>query len=148
MSAGVLEFDLSQIKADIRDFPDGAYYARVVNAEPDVSKTSGNPMLVITFEVSSEEWGQGEIREYLTANNDFGRRKAKVLAAALADVPANQVAEWAKENQTITFAARDLIGGELIIHIADQERKETGKVYKSIVNPFYSALSEAEEILG
>jgi hypothetical protein len=132
--------DLSNVGADIRNFPDGVYEASIKSAKLDVSKRTANTTLAMEIEIYSPVHGTAVLRDWLSPAFEA---KVKHFWVALNDLTEEQVAA----SPVVELNPPDLVGAQLLVKLGEQENKETGKVYKSLVGPWYYPLSRATDLL-
>lgn len=146
-----LEFNLNEISADISEWPEGIYYARVKKAEMAISKSSNNPMLVIDFELWDETYGSGVVRDWITQGNDFGARKGKALILAINDVTLEESEAFQAENPTVTLTPQYLMqdgGAELLVNMVKRPSKDGQRLFANVGGINYAPISQADELLA
>lgn len=131
--SGTLVVDLSGVQCDIRDFPDGPVEATIKSAKYDISERSGQPMIVVQFEIFHPEVGSSEIRDFLVASFP---RKIKGFWQALNNYSVEEMKEQANvEIDPLTLEGAQLI---LVLGMREKQDKEGNKVMrKDIVAPWY-----------
>jgi len=133
--------DLSNIQASIATWPVGPCEATVKSAKLDVAQKSGNQMVVMELELYHPTAGTTTIRDYLPQGFPA---KVKSFWRALNDYSEEQIAA----NPEAVIEPADLVGAQFLVQIGDRENKESGKVYRGIVAPWYYPLSQATELLA
>lgn len=128
--------DVSQVEADIRSFPDGPVEATIKTVTPDVSK-KGNNMLVLEVELYHPAVGSVTTRDWLPSNFPA---KVKAFWMAVNDFTEEQIAA----DPQLKIEPDELKGAQLIVHLGLDEDKETKKVYKKIVPPWYYPISRTD----
>lgn len=134
--------DVSNVESNIQEFANGIYEAKVVAAKYDVSKSSNDTMIVLQIEIYHPSYGSAKLRDWLPPSFPA---KCLNFFMALNDYSREDVAEMVEVEIP---EPQELVGAEILIQLGEQENKQTGKVYKSIVGPWYYPLSRAGELLG
>lgn len=150
-----LEFNLNEISDDISDWPEGVYFARVAKAEMSISR-SGNPMLVVDFELWDERRGSGRVRDWILSNNDFGLRKGKKLILAINDVSPEEEAAFIADNQNVQLSPQYLMqdgGAELLVNMVkrpgrNKDGTPSDRMFANVGGIFYAPVSQADELLA
>lgn len=147
-SGAALEFDLTKVSSDINEWPIGWYFARVKGAEMDISKSTNNPMMVIEWELHDENHGTGTLRDYITANSDFGQRKAKALITAINDINPEDIGAFVAENPTVRLTPEYVINQECLVNLGKQPgRNDPTRMFAQVSGIGYAPLSSAETLL-
>ena len=113
------------------------YEATVENVKSDVSKT-GNPMLKFNLRIYSPTLGEAVIKDNLPMAFPA---KVKAFWMAFNDFSEEDlsgVKEVAIDN------VQDLEGAQILVQLGDQENKESGKVYRTVVAPWYYPTSRGD----
>lgn len=129
--------DISDVTADIRNFPPGVYEATVENAKPDVSQT-GNPLIRMDLRVYSPKHGEAILKDNLPAAFPA---KVKAFWMAYNDWTEEDIAD-VKEVEIDDVS--ELNGAQILIQLGDQENKTNGKTYRTVVSPFYYPISRLD----
>lgn len=147
-SGAALEFDLTKVSTDLNEWPNGWYFARIKEAEMDVSKSSNQLMMVITWELHDENLGTGTVKDYITANSDFGQRKAKALITAVNDIAPEDVGAFVAENPQVRLTPEYMQNKECLVNLGKQPgRNNDGRMFATISGTGYAPLSSAEDLL-
>lgn len=129
--------DISDVTADIRTFPPGVYEATVEDPKTDVSK-KGNPLIKFNLRVYSPKHGEAVIFDNLPSAFPA---KVKAFWLAFNDWTEDDMADM---SEVEIDDVNDLDGAQILIQLGDQENKQTGKVYRTVVSPFYYPISRID----
>ena len=132
-----LQVDISNIAADIRTFPNAALEAKVLSAELDVARSSGAPLIRLEYEIYHPTAGTTKLRDTLPSNFPA---KVKSFWMAVNDFSAEEMAEQPK----VDIDPDTLVGATIIVQLGEQENKESGRVYKTVVAPWYYPISRVD----
>jgi hypothetical protein len=126
--SGTINFDISGIETDIRDFPDGPVEAEIAKAEIEVSK-AGNPMIVVSFKVFHPEVGTAIVKDHLVpSDKPFAKKKVATFYGAFN----GQTLEEVRQYESLDLNPVELVGGRLIVVLGQNDNG-----YKQLVPPFY-----------
>lgn len=113
----IVEFDFSEVQASLRDFPPGPVEAEIIEATAEISKNSGNPMIVIKFEVTHPNHGSARLTDYLSPG--FAAKGAKFWQAI------NSMSEdELRSQEQVGIDADNLVGSRLIV-VLDEGEEDT-----------------------
>lgn len=132
--------DISDVTADIRTFKPGVYEATVEDPKADVSST-GNPMIKMKLRVYHPDLGEAVISDTLPAAFPA---KVKAFWMAYNDFTEEDLAGV---NEVAIDNEKDLEGAQILIQLGDQENKQTGKTYRTVVAPWYYPVSRQDLLL-
>lgn len=131
---------VADIESSIREFPNGVYEAKVTEAKYDVSKKTNDTMIVLKLEIYHPVHGTASIRDWLPPSFPA---KCFAFYLALNDWTRDQV-----DTDDIELPEPpDLVGAEILVQLGEQESKTDGKMYKTLIGPWYYPLSRAAELL-
>ena len=129
--------DISNIPANIQDFPAGAVEATILSAKMDVSKEKGNPLIRLEWEVYHPAVGTAILKND-TLPSAFPA-KVKAFWQALNAFTNEDMADQ-PEAQIDPDA---LVGAQLILQIGPKE-SSNGKVYTSVLTPWYYPITRTD----
>ena len=135
---GKLEYSLTSVTNDVRDFPAGAIEAKILNAEVEVS-SKGNPMVAVTLEVVHPKYGTATFRDWLVPK--FPPKVARFWQA-VNHLTSDQLSEF----QEIELDTDTLIGATLIAVLAETTTDKDGISRKNLDPPFYYADTELDKL--
>lgn len=122
--------DLSKATSNLSEWPNEFVEATVDDAKIDISKSSGEPMLVLELEVYHPDHGSAKIRDYLPSGFES---KSKAFYQAFNRLSNEEV----NAETEIDIDPDNLTGGTVIVKLGEQE--VNGKIYKRIDAPWYLA---------
>jgi hypothetical protein len=129
--------DISKVEASLRDFPNVPVEAKIVSADLDVAKSSGAPIIRLEFEIYHPDVGTTTIRDVLPHNFPA---KVRAFWMALNDFTPEQMQNQSK----VEINPLELVGASMIVQLGERENPATGKIYKSVVSPWYYPLSRVD----
>lgn len=94
-------------------------------------------MVAMELELYHPSVGTATIRDTLPISFPA---KVKAFWMALNDLSPEQIAG----EPNVAIEPEELVGAQFIVQLGEQENKQTGKVYKSIVAPWYYPLSRVD----
>lgn len=128
--------DISDVQASIRDFPNHAVEAEVKSAKRGLSQTH-NLKVDLELEIYHPDVGTAIIRDNLPAAFPA---KVKAFWMAINDLTSEDMAEQTQ----VEIDPAALVGARLIVQLGEQESKTNGKIYKTIVAPWYYPTSRTD----
>lgn len=129
-----MTFNAENVRQPLVSWPDGPVTATINAAELTTSKSSGEPMIVVEFEVFHPEYGTSTLRDYLPFA--FGA-KCTAFYQSFYRLNAQELkAEMAENNGDLELDDQELVGGTMIVVLGDVENQD-GKTYKNVVAPWY-----------
>lgn len=137
-----LSVNLAGVESGLRDFPVGVYPARITKAELDVSKNTGQPMIVVWLEIHHPMLGSGTLRDWLVVTFPA---KIKTFYQAVNNYTAQELAEAVNRNPDIELDPQELVGAELLVQIGEEpSQNDPSKLYKKVVSPFFYPVSRSD----
>lgn len=138
----MFKVDVGNVGTNIKQFPNGVYYAVIEEPEFKLSKKN-NLMLAFKLRIYHQDYGEAVIYDNLPVNAPF---KVKPFWLAFNN--------WTEEEFLANGTAVEIDdpsiidGAEILVQIGDQEDKATQKVYKSVVSPYYFPVSRKDDLLN
>ena len=137
-----LSVNLANVETRADGFPDGVYSARVLDANLDVSKASGNPMIVLQLEIYHPQLGTATLRDWLVPT--FAS-KVKSFYQAVNNFTAQELADDLARDSEPEIDPDQLKGAEVLVQIGEKaSQQDPSKMFKNVVAPFYFPLSRMD----
>ena len=137
-----LTVDLSGVATDLSTFPTGVYEAQVLTAELEISKTSGNPMITVEFEIHHPDLGTGVIKDWLSPGF---KSKIKSFWMAANGFSNEQARDALASGGEIELDPDEMIGVQLLVNVGEKEgREKDGRMFKSVVAPFFFPVTRSD----
>lgn len=137
-----LSVNLANVETSAEGFPNGVYSARIMKAELEISKTSGNPMIVVQLEIYHPQLGTASIRDWLVASFPS---KMKSFYQAVNNFNAQQLADDLARNSEPEIDPDELIGAEMLVQIGEKpSQMDPNRMFKNVVAPFYFPISRMD----
>jgi len=134
--SGSMIVDISNVQASIRDFPNHAVEAKVISAKRGLSQ-AGNMKVDLELEIYHPDVGTAVVRDNLPSAFPA---KVKAFWMAINNFTQEDMAD--QEKVEIDPAA--LVNAQLIVQLGEQESKKDGKIYKTIVAPWYYPIDRTD----
>jgi hypothetical protein len=126
--SGSVNFNISGVELDIRDFPDGPVESEIVKAEVEVSKT-GNPMVVAHHKVFHPEYGHAIVKDFMVpSESNYVKKKNTQFYAAFHGMTFDE----ARQINDYDLDPQEIKGARMIVVLGVNKNG-----YKSIVDPWY-----------
>jgi len=143
--------DLTETSANVSNFPNGVYEAKVVEAEMTIAQSSGDPMVNLRWEIHHPDLGNAVIRDNLPFN--FAE-KVKAFWLSANDMTEQEFQQIKSTNPSqlkdVEINPPELIGIEMLVQVGEQEGRDkvtkqpNGKIYKNIVGSWYFPASRTD----
>lgn len=137
-----LTVDLAGVATDLSQFPNGVYEAQVLSAELEISKSSGNPMVTVEFELHHPTLGTGTIKDWLSPGF---KSKIKSFWMAANGFDNQQARDALASGSEIELDPDEMVGVQLLVCIGEREGRDgDGRMFKSVVAPFFFPVSRMD----
>lgn len=153
--AGFIQVELQKISKPAGEWPEGWYLATIAEAKAEISKSSGNTMLVVTFQLHDENLGTTTVRDYISDPSGkfsnpnaqaFLQKKIQDFIMAVYDVMDEDFEEFMEENPTVGLVPDQLVNQQMLVNLG-KEKTDDGRVFGRLNNPFYAAVSKWEDLV-
>ena len=137
--------DVSGVTANLGQFPNGVYEARVTAAKLDIAQSSGEPVIKLEWEIYHPELGNATIRDTLPSKFPA---KCKAFYQAVSDLSHEDMQD--PSHQQIELDPDELIGAECLVQLGEREgtaNDGSKRMYKSIVGSWYFP-SSRQDLIG
>lgn len=133
--------DVSNVAADIENFPNGPVEAEVLSAEWKTNDRSGASYLNIMYDIYHPNVGTARFWDSLYTTFP---PKAKALFVAINDFSPEQAANLSE----IELVPEELPGERVILFLDDWYNEKTQKTRKTVGRPYYLPISRQEVLVS
>lgn len=130
-----LSVNLADVPSDLASFPLGVYEAQVLSADLEIAKSSGNPMIVVNFEIHHPDLGTATIKDFLSPGF---KSKIKAFWMAANGFTHEQARDALAQGADIELDPDEMVGTQLLVNIGEKAARDgSGRMFKEVAPPFF-----------